>query len=116
MPIRRLASLGVATMLPLLAAAHTHLLESTPAANSTGRAPAEFVLRFSEATRLTALTLQRDGSAPAQKLAPLPAQAGKLLKLAAPSLAPGGYVLAWRAVADDGHVMTGSLRFRIAAP
>jgi methionine-rich copper-binding protein CopC len=114
--MRKCALLGALALLPVLAAAHTHLLESTPAANSTGRAPREFMLQFSEATRLTALTLQREGSPGAQKLAPLPEQAGKLVRLAAPQLAPGAYVLVWRAVADDGHVMSGTLRFTVAAP
>jgi methionine-rich copper-binding protein CopC len=33
----------------------------------------------------------------------------------APALAPGTYVVQWRCIADDGHVMRGSFTFEVAA-
>ena len=32
-----------------------------------------------------------------------------------PELAPGAYVVQWRCIADDGHVMRGDFRFEVAA-
>jgi len=32
-----------------------------------------------------------------------------------PALAPGTYVVQWRCIADDGHVMRGSFSFEVAA-
>jgi methionine-rich copper-binding protein CopC len=115
MPVRKPALLALFGLLPLLAQAHTHLQKSTPAANSTGAAPEQLMLQFSEATRLTALTLQKEGVPEARKLGPLPAQPDKLIHLAAPRLDPGAYVLSWRALGDDGHVMSGTLRFTVVA-
>jgi copper resistance protein C len=115
MPVRKPALLALFGLLPLLAQAHTHLQKSTPAADSVGAAPEQLVLQFSEATRLTALTLQKDGGQEARKLGPLPAQPDKLIHLAAPKLDPGAYVLGWRALGDDGHVMSGTLRFTVVA-
>ena len=115
MPVRKPALLALFGLLPLLAQAHTHLQKSTPAANSNGAAPGQLMLQFSEATRLTALTLQKAGGPEGHKLGPLPVQPDKLIRLAAPKLDPGAYVLSWRALGDDGHVMSGTLRFTVVA-
>jgi methionine-rich copper-binding protein CopC len=32
-----------------------------------------------------------------------------------PPLPPGAYVVQWRCIADDGHVMRGDFRFEVAA-
>lgn len=102
------ASIGVAQ-------AHTSLQSSIPAANSTlAAAPSRFVLTFHEATRLTALAVQKDGG-PEQKVAPLPKVAAAKIAVDAPSLDAGHYMLSWRAVGDDGHTMSGKLAFSIAA-
>ena len=96
------------------AAAHTHLQKSDPADGSTLQAaPAGFVLSFSEAARLTVLSLQKDAG-PAQKIAPLPTAAARQITVPAPRLAPGTYTLSWRVLSDDGHVMPGKLTFTIA--
>ena len=50
--------------------AHAHLSASIPQDGSTGKAPEQIVLTFSEATRLTAMSLQREDEA-SRKL-PLP--------------------------------------------
>jgi methionine-rich copper-binding protein CopC len=94
--------------------AHTHLTKSVPANDSTVTvSPPKFVLTFAEPARLTALSIQKD-SAPADKLAPLPATAAAEISVTAPQLAAGKYVLTWRAVSDDGHVMPGKISFTVA--
>ncbi len=96
------------------AEAHTHLKQSTPAEGSVlEAAPANIVLKFSEAARVTALSLQQDGKA-AQKLAPLPSEPTAEVTVPAPKLSAGKYVIAWRVVSDDNHIMSGTLHFTVA--
>ena len=96
-----------------VAQAHTHLKGSTPAEGSTiVAAPANIVLKFSEAARVTALTVQKDGEAE-QKLSSLPTTPAEQVTVPSPKLAPGKYVVTWRVVSDDGHVMAGKLHFTL---
>ena len=93
--------------------AHTHLQKSVPANGSVlSTAPENFVLTFAEPARLTALSLQKGSETP-QKLTPLPSAAAREMSIPAPRLTPGKYVLSWRVVSDDGHVMPGKLSFTI---
>ena len=95
------------------AQAHMHLETSTPLDGSVVTvAPSSIELTFSTAARLTALTIHQDGAAE-QKLAPLPATPSAVFKVTAPQLPPGSYVVHWRTVGDDGHVMKGEIRFSI---
>lgn len=90
--------------------AHAHLEQAVPADNSvTGSAPTALVLHFSESTRLTALTIQKDGG-PRQKLAP-PDKSQPKITVPLPALTPGHYTVSWRALSADGHVVPGQLRF-----
>jgi methionine-rich copper-binding protein CopC len=102
-----------------LAQAHTHLKEAQPAEGSVLNAPpANIVLKFSEAARVTALTLQKDGGAE-EKLAPLPTAASAQVSVPAGKLAPGKYVVSYRVVSDDNHIMSGKIQFTVdpsAAP
>ena len=98
-----------------LASAHTHLVKAIPADGSTVTvSPPKFVLTFADAARLTMLSLQKNGG-PAQKLGPLPTDATAQISIPAPQLTAGKYVLSWRAVSADGHVMPGKLGFTVAA-
>ena len=73
------------TLLPIPAFAHAHLAEATPADGSVLAAPpTHFLLKFSEAAHLTALSLRREGDAKAQKIEPLPKVASKNFSIAAP--------------------------------
>jgi len=104
----------VASLLSLAAAtahAHAHLTHSDPPEGSAGKSPGQIVLSFSEAVRLTALTLQREG-AEARKLAP-PAAVAARLTIPVPDLVSGSYTLAWRAVGSDGHVTSGAVHFKV---
>ena len=72
------------------------------------------MLNFSEAARVTALSIQK-GSEPEQKLKPLPTIATAQISVPLPQLTPGTYSVSWRVVSDDGHVMSGALHFTLAA-
>lgn len=100
-------------LLPVFAQAHTHLENSIPKANSSGAAPEHIMLEFNETTQLTALTLQKEGAGDTQKVGPLPDKPEKMIHVAAPKLEPGTYVLTWRALGDDKHVMSGTVRFTV---
>ena len=105
---------GALFLLVATAHAHAHLTAAAPAEGSAGKAPEQIVLTFSEAARITALSLQREGEEP-RKLTPLPAEMAARLTIPLPKLLPGKYTLSWRAVGDDGHVVPGVLHFTVLA-
>jgi methionine-rich copper-binding protein CopC len=91
--------------------AHAHVQRVSPADGALlTTAPAELVLDFSEAARLTSVTLEKNGSAK-QKVAPLPQQAQTHVVVALPALLPGRYLISWRSVAADGHIVPGQIHF-----
>ena len=105
----------VLVMFGVTASAHAHLQKSSPADNSViTTSPSNLVLNFSEAARLTALSIQK-GSEPEQKVKPLPTTAAQQISVPLPRLTPGTYLVSWRVVSDDGHVMSGALHFTLAA-
>jgi methionine-rich copper-binding protein CopC len=98
-----------------LAHAHAHLKMSTPAdASVVTASPANIVLQFSEAARLTAAWIQKDDG-PKQKLTTLPDKPAVEVSVALPALEPGTYVVSWRALSDDGHVVPGQIHFTLSA-
>jgi methionine-rich copper-binding protein CopC len=98
-----------------VAFAHAHLLQAAPADGSVlTQAPAEFLLKFNEAATLTALTLQKGTQAP-QKLDALPTKPSTQFNIPAPKLDAGDYTLAFRVLSDDNHVVSGSIKFKLAA-
>jgi methionine-rich copper-binding protein CopC len=98
-----------------LAFAHAKLVKSDPAEGATVKAaPTKFVLTFGEPAKLTMLTLQKDAQ-PAKKIGPLPADSSAEISVPAPKLEPGKYVLAWRVVGSDGHVLPGKVTFTVGA-
>jgi methionine-rich copper-binding protein CopC len=105
-------------MLALLAAsaaAHTRLAESVPAHGAQLiAAPQHIELTFSEAVRLTALTIRRQGGS-AQEVGPLPSEPATDFLLSAPRLDAGEYLVSWRALSSDTHVMTGEFAFSLNA-
>lgn len=106
------------TLLALLlgigvAAAHARLKQSVPADGSVLRvSPPQLTLIFSESARLTVLWIEPEGGA-RQKVAPLPASPAAEVMVALPPLKPGKYVIAWRVLGDDGHVVPGQLHFTL---
>ena len=96
------------------AQAHTHLTASNPADGAVlASAPKELMLHFSEATRLTAVTIQKEGDKEPKAIASLPKAATEHVTLAVDQLAPGKYNVEWRAVGADNHVMKGQLHFTV---
>ena len=115
MKIARIVCASALLACSALALAHTHLVKAVPADGSTvAVSPAKFVLTFTEPAKLTALSLQKDAEA-AKKIGPLPTTPSTEISIPAPQLAAGRYVLSWRAVSDDGHVMPGKLTFAVGS-
>ncbi len=95
--------------------AHAHLQKAVPAdgATVTG-SPANVILSFSEPARMTACWLQK-GDGPMQKITSLPTAPAAQIAVPLPKLDPGPYVLSWRVVGNDSHVVPGQIRFTVAA-
>jgi methionine-rich copper-binding protein CopC len=111
--LTRLLFILILTGSASLSWAHVHLVNSDPTQGSTvAAAPQKFVLKFAEPAKLTALSLQKDAE-PAKKMGPLPASSAAEISIPAPRMAAGKYVLAWRAVSNDGHVMPGRVTFTV---
>jgi methionine-rich copper-binding protein CopC len=116
MKLKLITAAVAAALMTGVANAHAHLESAMPADGATvPTSPESIMLMFSEAAKLTALTIQKDGEE-AQKLGPLPAKAAVHLMVAAPKLAPGHYTVDYRVVSDDTHVMSGKVKFTVAAP
>ena len=117
LPLAALAIAGLFALPASPVAAHVRLERSVPAAGDTlRRAPAELRLVFSEPVvpRYTSLTL----ISPAGKTVALPdlraASGNRQVFIPRPGLAlAGDYRLEWRAVAGDGHVVTGAFQFTL---
>jgi methionine-rich copper-binding protein CopC len=109
-----LSGIALATF-AVTADAHAHLQSSSPADNSViTSTPPNLVLNFSEAARLTALSIQKV-SEPEQKLKTLPTSAAAQIAVPLPPLTPGAYIISWHALSDDGHVTSGALHFTLSA-
>ena len=93
--------------------AHAHLERSTPADGSVlSAAPAQLVLQFSELAQLATLSIESSGGA-RQAVTALPGTAQSRIVIALPPLPPGDYVISWRAVGVDGHVVPGRIHFTV---
>lgn len=113
---RLLALAASLTLLAGAARAHTHIRMSVPADNAVLTAPpAELRLHFSEVTRLTSLSIRKDGEKDASNLGPLPKSPAQVLNVPLAPVSPGKYTVTWRAVGDDSHVMSGTLHFSVIA-
>ncbi|MBL8265694.1 copper resistance CopC family protein [Steroidobacter sp.] len=109
-----LSALVLAAAFTGIAQAHTHLEMAMPADNAVlADPPASLMLHFSEATRLTALSLQKEGEKQAKPVASLPKEASKAIAVPLQPLAPGKYTVNWRVVGSDNHVMNGALKFTV---
>ena len=96
------------------AQAHTHLEMAMPADNAVlTDPPANLMLHFSEATRLTALSIKKEGEKEAKSVASLPKEASKAITVPLEPLSPGKYTVNWRVIGNDNHVMSGALKFTV---
>ena len=109
------AAVALAVMLlaqPLLA--HTKLSSSNPADGSTVNALPEIQLEFSAAVRLTAVILESSAGAEVG-LGPIPGETATAYTIALKDvLAPGEYLITWRSVSGDSHIVSGEIRFSVA--
>jgi methionine-rich copper-binding protein CopC len=111
--LARLLGAGLSVIAAGAVLAHAHLEQATPADGSiVTSAPHDLVLQFSEAARLTALWISRDGAAK-DKLPALARAAQTRIVVPLPPLVPGHYVISWRALSADGHVVPGQVRFTL---
>jgi methionine-rich copper-binding protein CopC len=111
-----LIAVALAMLVAQSVAAHTELKATVPADRAAiAAAPENVQLTFSEAVRLTALSIQKDG-AEKQSLGPLPAETTAAFAVALPAtLAAGHYVVTWRALSEDTHVISGEFMFTLGA-
>ena len=98
------------------AQAHTELVSSSPAADAQVAAPTALTLTFSEAPILEGSSIVLfDANGNQYSTEPL-ALEGSTLTGNWPADLPVGYTkVSWRAVADDGHVVTGDYSFYYSA-
>ena len=97
-----------------LAQAHARLKQSEPTPGSSlARAPDKLTLTFTEPATLTAVSLRSAADSKDRKLA-LP-RAGESAShvIALPPLPAGDYVVTWRALSDDTHVTSGTVKFSV---
>jgi methionine-rich copper-binding protein CopC len=98
------------------AAAHSLLLESSPAPGSTVAAPAQLMVRFNNRIEKALSRLRLvDERGDAQRLStPVADGPADRLTVALPPLAPGAYRVEWQVLSTDGHIVSGRFSFRVA--
>jgi hypothetical protein len=118
---RRLAAIAAGLLLilllPMAVLAHAELESSTPAADSMVDAPFAdpIVMTFSEGVVGDSEARLRD-SASGDEVAATTAIDGETMTLTPDGpLAEGEYVVEWTAIADDGHIERGTIRFTVVA-
>jgi methionine-rich copper-binding protein CopC len=95
--------------------AHAHLKKAVPADGAAvGPPPASVVLSFSEPATLTACWIQK-GDGARQKITGLATRPALEISVPVPKLEAGTYVLSWRVVGDDGHVLPGQIHFTVTS-
>ena len=106
-----------ASLAPAGASAHAMMHASDPVDGVTlTTSPRTVNLTFTEACRVTAMRLLDEAGKERQ----LRREGGRAASttasatVAAP-LSPGAYRVEWRAMGDDGHVMSGTVRFAVTA-
>lgn len=75
-------------------------------------APTQFSLTFSHPMTLKSLSITPEG-APAMTVAVPGASPSADVSVTLPTLAPGTYAAAWAGVGEDGHEMSGVVRFMV---
>ena len=110
-----LVLLGIVGLVTLQAQAHTYLSMSIPADEAVVTiVPAEIVLEFSDAVRLTAVSLLRGDGGAEQALEEFSGEPGERFVVGVSDLSPGDYIVSWRAVGADTHIVSGDFRFTVA--
>lgn len=110
-----LLALAVALALGSAAAAHSPVSSTDPANGAvTETAPGAIAITFSSPVRLTRVSLIAEADGAATDL-DLSAAGGFATEFTLPCepAGGGGYKVVWRALARDGHAMTGAFRFDV---
>ena len=93
--------------------AHTKLNSSFPADGAAIGELAEIRLVFSTDVKLTAVKLENDAGTE-MGLGPIPGETAATYSIAVSEpLAPGNYVVTWRSVSGDSHIVSGEIRFSV---
>lgn len=105
---------------PATSGVHLQLDRSHPAADTTLASPGEVRLWFSQVpqTSATSVRLIRDGE-PVAALGELQADPDDGKVFSAPirgTLGDGAYLVSWRTMAADGHVVRGDFSFNVQTP
>ncbi|WP_342630962.1 copper resistance CopC family protein [Marinobacter alkaliphilus] len=97
-----------------LANAHTDVVYSSPASDEhVQTAPEHLELRFGDTVRLMRVNLT-DGAGDRVRVDFRPSRESQTdYRIDLPTLQEGHYEVEWRAMADDGHTMTGSFSFHL---
>jgi methionine-rich copper-binding protein CopC len=120
-----ITTLALAAGVATAGARHLKLLRSIPAANASVPAGAlpPVQLWFSQRPELAVTSVKLKpaaGDASTERtLAPLARGAARTAPIVAQTtgvtVAPGAYVLTWRTMARDGHVLSGTIPFTVTA-
>lgn len=96
------------------AAAHAHLVSSTPAANAVGGSPNVITLKFNEALEPKFSGFEVKGPGPvAGSALSLPGQNKSLSMALTSALKSGKYSVNWHVVSTDGHRTKGAFAFTV---
>ena len=109
-----IATVAVFSVTVVPAFAHTSIVSSNIEDGSQiEAAPASFDFSFGADIGLAGLELETLDGDPVEVAFERTRETGKSFSVPLPMLEPGTYVLKWRAVAKDGHVMKGEVDFTI---
>tara|TARA_B110000196_G_scaffold318805_1_gene335045 strand:- start:999 stop:1361 length:363 start_codon:yes stop_codon:yes gene_type:complete len=98
----------------LSAQAHTVLSSSIPAENSVETTtPKNITLEFSTEVRLAGLSVE-DGNGKNVDLGATPTTMQQKFAIPASEISPGTYLVKWRAVGADMHIVSGEFQFVVA--
>lgn len=95
------------------AAAHTSLVAASPADGSTVRPPSAIELTYADPVRFAGVVVLDSRGGHHESGRPRAVDA-KVTERIAGTLANGSYTVGWRAVAPDGHPVSGRYRFTVS--
>jgi methionine-rich copper-binding protein CopC len=99
----------LAVALAFTAMAHTKIEQATPASGAVlDRSPPTIEIKFKHAVRMTSVIVI-DAAKAERKLAFEPTTKTQAIAIASPNLGHGRNELRWKALSEDGHVISGSL-------
>ena len=114
-PLRPLAlALAMAIGFASAAEAHTHVRATSIIDNARlTAAPANFTVAFTDPAGIANVSLVTAAGAAVPLAFQPPHDMAATYTIPLPTLAPGAYVISWRMIARDGHVMNGVVHFAV---